>query len=749
MENLEAGDPQRIGPYSLLGRLSTISTGKIFAGRSDDGRVVTVAVVGSETAAAPEFRERFRGAVAAARTISGAFILPIVDADSDASGAWVASAFLPGVPLRRAVQRYGALPESALRQLADGIAQALATIHAGGLTHGNLGPDSALLTEAGPYTAALDVAGVARNAGSPQDDMFDLGTTVLYAATGTEPTFEETAEDLPTRIAEIETTTSVLPPSLREVIGGCLYPDPGTRPTAGQLVDYLNRQEAPAAAGSWLPPELIADITAIAAATGATTATVSSPHPGPTGSGLTRRNLLLGLAGGAVLVGGVAAAAIASSSSSSPKPLGLGGGPTPPTPTPPTASTSTPDVSPTTAPTTTSSSADGPAKIPLAAPDAAKAWTVTGPTALTAIGASDKAVMVLTADATTLVDASTGKRMFPSLNTSHQFGSNEHRVIAYDAGVFYYLCEAPGTSWMLAALNGATGTVKWTISMAGVEPGGSPDGPVWIPTDVAVSGNAVYVTGSVDDRADWTTGYIRAFDGVAGKATWHVSGKDINNVLVPPTGSHLLVTSSTPDGKPGQVEMIDAGRQGARGWKTVVPDAKYYFTPGWPLTCYAAGLFVFGGGTGDTLFAVDAATGAEKWHQQFEAESGDHIELGAPFVSLDGATVYIGVGSDLAAFAAADGTLCWIANLTGVDPNGGATLFNASLRTSGHGSECSADTVFVTDSAKNLWAIDAATGKARWKYNDPGQPDIGFLWTVGGDHVFVASNLTLTAISIH
>ena len=180
-----------------------------------------------------------------------------------------------------------------------------------------------------------------------------------------------------------------------------------------------------------------------------------------------------------------------------------------------------------------------------------------------------------------------------------------------------------------------------------------------------------------------------------------------------------------------------------------VPHAAYYFTLGWPLTCFADGLFVFAGGQGDTLYAVDAATGSEKWHQRFDAKSGNQVQIGVPFASLDGTTVYVPVGADLAALAAADGTIRWVATLDGADDLGESNMFNASLRISGKSAQCSADTVFATDAAKTLWAIDAATGRARWKYTDPGQPDTGFLWTVGGDHVFIASHLTVTAVAAH
>ncbi|WP_219151423.1 PQQ-binding-like beta-propeller repeat protein [Amycolatopsis sp. TNS106] len=707
MDKLEAGDLQQAGPYSLIGKWGTAGAGEIFVGRSDDGRVVLVTVVKPEVAAAPEFRERFRARVEAARAVSGDFIAPMVDADPDAQPPWSATAFVRGLPLRRAVNRYGRLAEPALRKVVAGLAQAMTRIHADGLIHADVGPDSVLLTVNGPCISAFGTV----DAGSPMDDMFDLGATVLFAASGSE--LERV------RGAELDTVTSALPTSLREVIGGCMDPDPSRRPTAEQVVDYLDRQDLPFPSGNWLPVELTAEIEVLAAATESRTV----------GGKISRRHMIVGLAGGALLIGGAAAATVAFSSEDlSPTPAG----PSVRTPSPATSSTGEPTP------------------VILDAPDATKAWTAAGGSAPTYLEASDKVVMIVTDQTTAFVDASTGKPALRALNSTSMFGSNDWSPTTYAGGVFYYLCDLPGGRHTVAAVDGTTGDAKWATSMAMSDAGSA---STYHARYVAASGNTVYVCGRVQSRtsstSEETTGYIRAFDGATGKGLWRVEGTDINNVLVPPSGSHLLAASSVPRGQAGQVQMIDAGKQGARGWKTAIPKAAYYFNTGWPLTCYAAGLFFFAGGSGGTLFAVDAATGVEKWHQPFEANSGDQVRLGSLTASLDGTTIYVPVGSDLAAVSSADGTLKWVARLTGASRIGGSNMFNASLRTTGKSAQCSADTVFVTDTAKTLWAIDAATGKARWKYNDPGQPDLGFKWTVGGDHVFIASNLTLTAISTH
>ncbi|MFI0874310.1 hypothetical protein C6W96_07230 [Streptomyces sp. CS149] len=732
MEVPGAGRNRRIGPYALLGSGRTVGGGELFAARTDEGLLVTVTVAGPEPAANPEFRDRLRAAVEAARRLSGAFLVPVVDADADAPLPWVATRFTAGLPLRHAVDRHGALGEPALRVLADGIARALAVLHGAGTVHGEVDPDSVLLTMDGPRIGALGLVGAtASPPPSPTDDMFGLGATVLYAASGGEQ------------------DTDALPASLREVIGGCLYPEPSDRPTAEQLVDYLEHQGLPAPEGGWLPSAVTADMAAAAAAVGSARAVQVPVPPRPVGApgrGVSRRNVLLGIAGGAALLGG-GAAALAFSGDSAPAPEGRAGGlGTTARPTRPSGARTTSAPSP--------SSEDGPEPVVLTGPDAVKAWSRTGKRAPTCLEASDKVVMVVTDKATSFMEAASGDRAFDALNTRNSFGANMSTYpTAYADGVFYLLCDAPGQWGLLAAFDAADGKVKWAVNLAASDPGGAKIVSNYGRQYLAASGGTVYVCGVVRDYGrkfstdNPITGYIRAFAATTGKKLWQVQGTDINNVLVPPSGSRLLAASAIPAKQPGRVQMIDAARKGARGWKVPLRYPSPYYGTGWPMTGYADGHFVFAGGKGDTLSVVDAATGTEKWHQRFEAKNGDRVRMGAPFSSLDGATVYVPIGSDLAALSTADGTLRWVATLDGASDTGGANLFTASLRLGGRHAQCSADTVFATDSAKTLWAIDAATGRARWKYSDPSQPDVGFRWTVGGDRVFIASHLTMTAIA--
>ena len=81
---LEPGDPQRIGPYRLVGRLGRGGMGQVFLGLSAGGRPVAVKVIRADLAADPEFRVRFAREVAAVRRVSGLFTALVVDADVEA-----------------------------------------------------------------------------------------------------------------------------------------------------------------------------------------------------------------------------------------------------------------------------------------------------------------------------------------------------------------------------------------------------------------------------------------------------------------------------------------------------------------------------------------------------------------------------------------------------------------------------------------------------------------------------------------
>src|SRR6266568_1278720 len=226
---LRRWDPERIGPYAVLGRLGSGSMGQVFLGRSAAGRQVAVKTIRPELAEEAGFRTRFAQEVAAARKVSGVYTAAVVDADPEADLPWLATAYVPAPSLSRLVLACGPLPVTTVRWLAGGCAEALASIHGAGLVHRDLKPSNVLVAPDGPRVIDFGVARASvritgttsRGAvGTPAymapeqardtheasvaSDVYSLGATLLFAATGHPPYSGATVMDVLARLATEE-----------------------------------------------------------------------------------------------------------------------------------------------------------------------------------------------------------------------------------------------------------------------------------------------------------------------------------------------------------------------------------------------------------------------------------------------------------------------------------------------------------------------------------------------------------------
>ncbi len=286
-EPLRRWDPERIGPYVILGRLGAGAMGQVYLGRSAAGRLVAVKTIKVDLAEEAGFRTRFAQEVAAARRVSGFFTAAVVEADPEADLPWLATAYVPAPSLARLVKACGPLPVGTVRWLAAGCAEALESIHGAGLVHRDLKPSNVLVAPDGPRVIDFGVARAAERMGvttsrgavgtpaymapeqardthqaSAASDVYALGATLLFAATGHPPYQGDTVMDVLARLATEEPDLSGLPGELTGLIAACLRRVPRERPTSSAMLAQLGQftEVRPGAAGehSYLPDAAMA-----------------------------------------------------------------------------------------------------------------------------------------------------------------------------------------------------------------------------------------------------------------------------------------------------------------------------------------------------------------------------------------------------------------------------------------------------------------------------------------------------------
>jgi eukaryotic-like serine/threonine-protein kinase len=309
VRELRPGDPGRTGPYVLIGRLGEGGMGVVYLARSAGGRAVALKTIHPRLADEPGFRKRFDREVRACRSVGGAGVVPVVDADTDAPVPWLATAYLPGPSLGQAVEAHGPFAEGTWWWLLGSLAEALLTVHAAGLVHRDLKPSNVLLTLDGPRLIDFGIARAADETaitttgmivGSPgylapeqaegkpvgaASDVFSLGASLVYAARGRGPFGAGSSHELLYRVVHVDPDLSGVPASAMDVIAGMLAKDPARRPSAGDLVARA-AEHAQDAEAVWPPAPVAADIARRAEELlnldlGAPTVVLSSGPPDP------------------------------------------------------------------------------------------------------------------------------------------------------------------------------------------------------------------------------------------------------------------------------------------------------------------------------------------------------------------------------------------------------------------------------------------------------------------------------------
>ncbi|MET7690105.1 protein kinase [Streptomyces sp. NPDC005483] len=262
-------DPGRIGPYAPLGLLGSGGMGRVYlARRADDGPgLAAVKVIRPEYAEGPDFRRRFEREAAVHGRVRTPRAPHLLGTGFDDALLWMATEYLPGLSLAEAVRECGLLEPAGVWRLVAELGEALSALAAAGVVHRDLKPSNVILSPRGTHVIDFGISRAADSSAitttghrvgtaaymAPEylregrcdaaSDVFSLGCTIVYAATGHAPFGDGTGVDVMHRVAFEAPDTEVMAElaqrdsALAALLSACLAKDPAGRPTPRQLID--------------------------------------------------------------------------------------------------------------------------------------------------------------------------------------------------------------------------------------------------------------------------------------------------------------------------------------------------------------------------------------------------------------------------------------------------------------------------------------------------------------------------------
>ncbi|MEV1022447.1 serine/threonine-protein kinase [Streptomyces sp. NPDC050264] len=259
MMRLRREDPRVVGSFRLHRRLGAGGMGVVYLGSDRRGQRVALKVIRPDLAEDQEFRSRFAREVSAARRIRGGCTARLVAADLEAERPWFATQYVPGPSLHDKVAEEGPLAASDVAAVGAALSEGLVAVHEAGVVHRDLKPSNILLSPKGPRiidfgiawaTGASTLTHVGTAVGSPgflapeqvrgaavtpATDVFSLGATLAYTATGESPFGHGSSEVMLYRVVHEEAQLRGVPDALAPLLRACLAKDPEERPSTLQL----------------------------------------------------------------------------------------------------------------------------------------------------------------------------------------------------------------------------------------------------------------------------------------------------------------------------------------------------------------------------------------------------------------------------------------------------------------------------------------------------------------------------------
>lgn len=258
--------PGVVGEYELLAKIGEGGMGIVHLARRPGGQRVALKMLRPHIVGDDEARARLAREVNSLSRIRSRWVAEIVDADPWAPVPFVATRYVPGLPLHDHVTEEGPVEGADLVWLAACLAEGLAAVHEVGVLHRDVKPSNVLMEGRTPILIDFGLARLADDPrlthtgwligtpgylapeilygddATPASDLHSWAATVAFAATGNPPFGRGPSMAIMDRVRRGEHDLTGVPDPLRDVVAAALDPEPARRPTLLQVLEWLRPQ---------------------------------------------------------------------------------------------------------------------------------------------------------------------------------------------------------------------------------------------------------------------------------------------------------------------------------------------------------------------------------------------------------------------------------------------------------------------------------------------------------------------------
>jgi hypothetical protein len=263
MERIGLAPGSEIGGYTVVSPLGAGGMGTVYRAVDGGGSPVALKLLHPHVGADVAARARLMREVAALQRLRHPAVAAVLDAEVDSTEAFLVTELVDGQDLAARVHAAGPLGAEEVADLAAGLRDALAAVHAAGVVHRDLKPSNVLLTDHGPVLIDF---GIAQDAGDehltstglvmgtpgylapellsgaepgPGSDLWGWAAVLAFAATGRPPFGSGAVDVVLARARTGSADLADLGPLTAGALRRALDPDPQHRLAADDVVSAL------------------------------------------------------------------------------------------------------------------------------------------------------------------------------------------------------------------------------------------------------------------------------------------------------------------------------------------------------------------------------------------------------------------------------------------------------------------------------------------------------------------------------